>query len=77
MVLRKDVLDAHGDRRADARERTDHEPDQGAALNLGKLGDAFRLKPIEEFRRGARIGAPRVRIPDLGGEEFEEAIGGA
>ena len=33
--------------------------------------------PIEEFRRCARIGAARVRVPDLSGEEFEEAIGGA
>ncbi len=44
------------------------------ALDRRKPGDAARLKPIEEFRRGARIGAARVRVPDLRGEEFEEAI---
>ena len=44
------------------------------ALDRRELRDALRLKPIEEFRRGARIGAARVRVPDLRGEEFEEAI---
>ena len=47
------------------------------ALDRRELRDALRLKPIEEFHRGARIGAARVRVPDLRGEEFEEAIGGA
>ena len=47
------------------------------ALDRRELRDAFRLKPIEEFRRGARTGAARVRVPDLGRGEFEEAIGGA
>ena len=47
------------------------------ALDRRELRDALRLKPVEEFRRRARIGATRVRIPDLGCEEFEEAIGGA
>ena len=47
------------------------------ALDRRELRDALRLKPIEEFRRRARIGAARVRVPDLRGEEFEEAIGGA
>ena len=46
------------------------------ALDRRDLRDAARLKPGEEFRRGARVGAARVRIPDLRGEEFEEAIGG-
>ena len=41
------------------------------------LRDAARLQPIEEFHGGARIGAARVRIADIGGEEFKEAIGGA
>ncbi len=47
------------------------------ALDRRELRDALRLKPIEEFRRRARIGAARVRVPDLRGEEFEEAIGSA
>jgi hypothetical protein len=47
------------------------------ALDRRELRDALRLKPVEEFRRGARISAARVRVPDLRGEEFEEAIRGA
>ena len=47
------------------------------ALDRRELRDAVRLEPIEEFRRRARIGAARVRVADLRGEEFEEAIGGA
>ena len=158
MILREHVLDAHGDRRANTRERIDHQSDQGAvaeaddgrrvdridelaglggikhrrlaaphdmarpahgggrigrhdladhhpveqvaqcgqaelggrrgsrlaqlldvggnmlALDRRELRDAFRLKPVEEFRRGARIGAAGVRVADVGGEEFEEAI---
>src|SRR6202011_2017575 len=33
--------------------------------------------PAEEFLRGAGIGPARVRIADVGGEEFEEAHAGA
>ena len=47
------------------------------ALDGGDVRDAARLQPIEEFHGGARIGAARVRIADIGGEEFKEAIGGA
>ena len=47
------------------------------ALDRRELRDALRLKPIEEFRRGSHIGAAGVRVPDLRGEEFEEAIRGA
>ena len=47
------------------------------ALDRRELRDALRLKPIEEFPRRARIGAARVRVPDLRGEKFEEAIGRA
>ena len=47
------------------------------ALDGGDARDAARLQPIEEFDGGARIGAARVRIADIGGEEFKEAIGGA
>ena len=32
---------------------------------------------IEEFDGGARIGAARLRIANVGGEEFKEAIGRA
>ena len=37
----------------------------------------MRREPVEEFDGGARIGAARVRIADLGGEEFKKAIGRA
>ena len=39
------------------------------ALDGGDPRDAARLQPVEEFRGGARIGAARVRIRDLRGEE--------
>ena len=44
------------------------------ALDRRELRDALRLKPVEEFRRRVRIGAAGVRVPDLRGEEFKEAI---
>jgi len=43
------------------------------ALDRLQLRDALSLKRIEEFRRCRCIGAGRVRVPDLRGEEFEEA----
>ena len=46
-------------------------------LDGGDARDATRLQPIEEFDGGARIGAARVRIANVGGEEFKEAIGRA
>ena len=33
--------------------------------------------PGQEFIRGASIGASRVRVADVGGEEFKEAHAGA
>jgi hypothetical protein len=42
------------------------------ALDGGDVGDAARLQPVEEFMRGARIGAARVRIADIYGEEFKK-----
>jgi hypothetical protein len=47
------------------------------ALDRCELRHAASREPVEEFFRRARIGAPRVRVPDLGREEFKEAIGGA
>src|ERR1019366_10104271 len=38
---------------------------------------ALRMKPVEEFDGRARIGAAGVRIANVGGEEFKEALGGA
>jgi hypothetical protein len=42
------------------------------ALDHRELRDALRLKPIEEFRRRAHVGAARVRVPDLRSEEFKK-----
>ena len=47
------------------------------ALDRRELPYPSRGKPIEELDGGARIGSARVRIADIGGEEFKEAIGGA
>ena len=47
------------------------------ALDGGDVRDAARLQPIEKLDGSARIGAARVRVADVGGEEFKEAIGGA
>ena len=44
------------------------------ALDRRKLPYPSRGKPVEKFGGGARIGAARVRIADVGGEEFKEAI---
>jgi hypothetical protein len=44
------------------------------ALDGREPRHAARRKPVEEFDGRARIGAPRVRIPDLRREEFKEAI---
>ncbi len=49
-----------------------------AAAKLGTSQSALsHTRPIEEFPRRVRIGAARVWVPDLRGEEFEEAIGRA
>ena len=47
------------------------------ALDRRELRHALRRKPVEELDSRARIGAARVRIADIGGEEFKKAIGGA
>src|ERR1019366_8091179 len=44
------------------------------ALDRRKLPYPSRGEPVEKFHGGARIGAARVRIADIGGEEFKEAI---
>jgi hypothetical protein len=47
------------------------------ALDGRELRHAARLKPVEEVQSRARVGAARVRVANVGGEEFKEAIGGA
>jgi hypothetical protein len=43
------------------------------ALDGRELRHAVRVKPVEEFDRRARIGAARVRVADIGDEEFPKA----
>ena len=45
------------------------------ALDGGEMRDAARMKPVEEFDRRARIGAARVRVANVGGEEFAMRAG--
>jgi hypothetical protein len=47
------------------------------ALDIREPRHALGVKPVAEVQRRARIGAARVRVADVGSEEFEEAIGGA
>jgi hypothetical protein len=47
------------------------------ALDCRDLRHAASREPVEEFQSRARIGAARVRVANVGGEEFKEAIGGA
>jgi hypothetical protein len=47
------------------------------ALDRRKLPYPSRGKPVEEFDGRTCIGAARVWIADIGGEEFKKAIGGA
>ena len=42
-------------------------------LHVGDRRDAGALAPGQEFPRRLRVGAARVRVADVGGEEFEEA----
>ena len=37
----------------------------------------MRLAPGGEAGRGLRVGLAGVRVPDMGGEELEDAAGGA
>ena len=42
-------------------------------LHVGDRGDAGALAPGQKFPRRLRVGAARVLVADVGGEEFEEA----
>jgi hypothetical protein len=46
------------------------------ALDGRELRHVMRRQPVEEFMRSASIGAARVRVADVGGEEIKEAVGG-
>jgi hypothetical protein len=47
------------------------------AGDLAELADTALLAPGEEGRHVLQVGAPGVRIPDVGGEELQEAPAGA
>jgi hypothetical protein len=44
-------------------------------LNRGELFDAARFAPLREAAHGIQVRLARVVVVDLGGEEFEEALG--
>jgi hypothetical protein len=46
-------------------------------LDGGDRRHASARAPGQKFVRGARVGPPRVRVADVGGEEFKEAHRGA
>jgi hypothetical protein len=46
-------------------------------LHVGDRRDAGALAAGQKFVRRLRIGAPRVLVTDVRGEEFEEAVGSA
>ena len=46
-------------------------------LDRGDRRQADARAPGQEFLRGAIVGPPSVRVPDVGREEFEEADRGA
>ena len=45
-------------------------------LDVAQMGDAIRVAPGGEAGRGLRVGLAGVRVPDMGGEELEDAAGG-
>jgi hypothetical protein len=49
-VLRKDILDRHAKRRADAGEGIDHEPDQRAIAQTGVCRSVDAVKQRARFR---------------------------
>jgi hypothetical protein len=65
-----------GGRRQLARHRLDPRRDVHR-LDYGDRGQADARAPSQKFLCGAGIGAARVRVADIGGEEFEEAHRGA
>jgi len=51
-ALRNDILDHHAERSANARERIDHEPDQGAVTQTGVCRD---IDAVEQRPRFGKI----------------------
>ena len=45
-------------------------------LDVAQMADAMRAAPVGEAGRGLRVGLARVRIPDMGGEELQDAACG-
>jgi hypothetical protein len=44
-------------------------------LDVPQFTEVIGFAPDGEFCGGPSIGSPRVRIPDIGGEEFNEPLG--
>jgi len=44
-------------------------------LQVAQMRDTGALAPGREFHRGRGVGFPGVRVPDIGREEFPEALG--
>ena len=42
-------------------------------FDLAQMGDAVGLRPGGEAGRGPGVGAAGVRVPDMGGEELDDA----
>ncbi len=53
-----------------------HEGGDMKGLHLGELCDASPLAPCGEAPRRVEVRLARVVVVDLGGEEFEDALGG-
>jgi hypothetical protein len=58
-VLRKDILDRHPERRTDARERIDHDPDQGAGAQAGMTSGVDAVH--QRAQACAELAAPSVK----------------
>ena len=44
--------------------------------DVAEMGDADGVRPSGEAADGGGVGLASVRVPDVGGEELEDALGG-
>ena len=44
--------------------------------DVAEMGDADGVRPSGEAADGGGVGLAGVRVPDVGGEELEDALGG-
>ena len=45
-------------------------------FDVAEMGDADGVRPSGEAADGGGVGLAGVRVPDVGGEELEDALGG-